>query len=87
MILDNYRIHSSQLSRAAVAELRGRIMLHFLPPYCPNENRIERLWQDLHAEVTRNHDCPTMEQLMQNVRHFVRRRSVRKTLLVRKLAA
>ena len=87
VILDNYRIHSSQLSRAAVAGLRGRIVLHFLPPYCPNENRIERLWQDLHAEVTRNHDCPTMEQLMQNVRHFVRRRSVRKTLLVRRLAA
>jgi transposase len=87
VILDNYRIHSSQLSRAAVAELGGRIVLHFLPPYCPNENRIERLWQDLHAEVTRNHACPTMEELMRNVRHFVRRRSVRKTLPARKLAA
>jgi transposase len=87
VILDNYRIHSSQLSRAAVAELGGRIVLHFLPPYCPNANRIDRLWQDLHAEVTRNHACATMEQLMQNVWHFVRRRSVRKTLLVRKLAA
>jgi transposase len=87
VILDNYRIHSSQLSRAAVAELRGRIVLHFLPPYCPNENRIERLWQDLHAEVTRNHDCPTMEELMQNVRHFVRRRSVRRALPMRRLAA
>jgi transposase len=87
VILDNYRIHSSQLSRAAMAELQGRIVLHFLPPYCPSENRIERLWQDLHAEVTRNHACATMGELMQNVRHFIRQRSVRKTLLLRRLAA
>jgi transposase len=30
-------------------------VLHFLPPYCPDDNRIERLWKDLHDNVTRNH--------------------------------
>jgi len=87
VILDNYRIHSSQMSRAAVAGHEGRIVLHFLPPYCPNENRIERLWEDLHAEVTRNHGRATMEELMQDVRWFIRKRSVRRNQAIRKVAA
>ena len=48
--------------------------LHFLPPYCPNENRIERLWRDLHANVTRNHQCPTMDDLMAAVHRYLRER-------------
>ena len=87
VILDNYRIHDSKITQLALGRHGGRIVLHFLPPYCPNENRIERLWQDLHAQVTRNHNCPTMKDLMHNVRCFLRRRSVRRSLKVRKLAA
>ena len=67
VILDNYSIHSSRQTRAFVESLGGRIVLHFLPPYCPNENRIERLWQDLHANVTRNHCCETIDELMDEV--------------------
>ena len=77
VILDNYRIHSSRIVELSLQSLRGRIMLHFLPPYCPEENRIERLWQDLHAEVTRNHGYATMEELMTHVRQFVKARSKR----------
>ncbi len=77
VILDNYRIHHSRITRLAVASYGRKIVLHFLPPYCPNENKIERLWQDLHAEVTRNHRCASMDELMANVRHFLRRRARR----------
>ena len=87
VILDNYRIHDSKITRLALERYEGRIVLHFLPPYCPNANKIERLWQDLHAAVTRNHNCPTMKDLMRNVRRFVRRRSVHGKLKVRSLAA
>ena len=52
-------------------QMGGKIRLHFLPPYCPNENRIERLWQDLHANVTRNHRCRTMRALLANVLHWL----------------
>ncbi len=75
VILDNYRIHTSQISQQGLAEFEGRIVLHFLPPYCPDEIKIERVWQDLHSEVTRNHNCPTMTKLMDDVRHFIRSRS------------
>ena len=75
VILDNYRIHSGRLVQMAMQTLSGRIVLHFLPPYCPDENRIERLWLDLHSEVTRNHRCPTMAALMNQARRFVRARA------------
>jgi transposase len=75
VILDNYKIHKSQRTQLALAALQGRIELHFLPPYCPDENRIERLWRDLHDNVTRNHRCRTMKELMNEVRHYLRRKS------------
>jgi transposase len=74
VILDNYRIHSSQQVQLAMPNMEGRIELHFLPPYCPDDNRIERVWRDLHANVTRNHRCATMGQLMKEVRLYLRRR-------------
>lgn len=74
LILDNYRIHSSLQTKAALARLNGRVVLHFLPPYCPDHNRIERVWRDLHANVTRNHQCRTMKELMAEVHHWLRKR-------------
>jgi len=72
LILDNYIIHSSKIVKAALAEWGARLRLHFLPPYCPEENRIERLWLQLHANVTRNHRCRTISQLLDKVQRFLR---------------
>ena len=75
LILDNYRIHKSEIVLAALSGyLAGKVKLHFLPPYCPDHNKIERTWQDLHANVTRNHRRPTMTLLMQDVRYYLRKR-------------
>lgn len=49
LILDNAAIHRSKKVMRALAQLGGRVVLHFLPPYCPQANRIERVWLDLHA--------------------------------------
>lgn len=87
VILDNYRIHTSRITQRALAGFGGRIRLHFLPPYCPNENKIERLWQDLHAAVTRNHRCHTMSELMQHVYRFLKRRERRAARLYLRPAA
>jgi transposase len=75
VILDNYRIHDSKITQAALQGFGGRVRLHFLPPYSPKENRIERLWEDLHANVTRNHTCRTIEALMAEVREYLWRRN------------
>jgi transposase len=59
----------------ALANFACRVKLHFLPPYCPKYNKIERVWQDLHANVTRNHKCATMPELMREVRYYLRKRN------------
>lgn len=41
-----------------------RIELHFLPKYAPECNPIERVWWHLHEEITRNHSCQTLEELV-----------------------
>jgi len=41
-----------------------RIVLHYLPKYAPQTNPIERLWWRLHEEITRNHRCQTIEELI-----------------------
>jgi transposase len=77
VILDNYRIHSSRIVQAALSHRLTKITLVFLPPYCPNENKIERVWKDLHDEVTRNHPHARMNELMKAVRRYLRYRNRR----------
>ena len=77
VILDNYRIHSSRIVQAALSHRLKKISLVFLPPYCPNENKIERVWKDLHDEVTRNHPHATMDDLMKAVHRYLRCRNRR----------
>ncbi|MGO9838132.1 MAG: IS630 family transposase [Polyangiaceae bacterium] len=71
LIVDNYAIHKARLTRKTLTALGGRIVLHFLPPYCPDSNRIERVWQDFHANVTRNHRCKTLNRLLDNARLYL----------------
>jgi len=71
LILDNYRIHSSKAVQVALASWARRVRLHFLPPYCPSANRIERLWLDLHTAVTRNHRHLTITDLLAAVDQYL----------------
>jgi len=72
VILDNYVIHKTLPIKDLLCSEEGRrIHLHFLPPYCPDYNRIERVWQDLHANVTRNHKCQSISELMRNVQTYL----------------
>lgn len=74
IILDNFKIHDSHQVRLALAAWEGKVQLHFLPPYCPDHNRIERIWKDLHDNVTRNHCHKDMEELMSEVHQYLRHR-------------
>jgi transposase len=76
VILDNYAIHTSVQTRVFLAEHGDRLRLHFLPPYCPDDNRIERrVWRELHANVTRNHRCGDIEELMEEVVYHLMHRN------------
>ncbi len=43
VILDNYLIHKSLVVQAAMRNL-PKISQQFLPPYCPNDNKVERIF-------------------------------------------
>lgn len=47
-----------------VARYGDRVVLHFLPKYAPECNPVERVWWHLHEEITRNHQCRTLEELV-----------------------
>lgn len=76
VILDNnYVIHKSHVVRAALQTM-GNTRLHFLPPYCPNKNRIERIWLDAQDNVTRNHRWKRMKALMREIHRYLARFAV-----------
>lgn len=83
LVLDNYSIHSSHFVQHCLQSVGDRVQLHFLPPYSPNENKIERLWRDLHADVTRNHRHTSLDELMTSTRRFLRSHAKRRRALAR----
>ena len=86
VILDNYVIHSSKQTRLWLAEFGQKFRLHFLPPYCPDDNRIERkVWRETHANVTVNHRCETIEELMGEAVYYLMSHNRKIQLRVREL--
>jgi transposase len=67
VICDNARFHQAAKCKRLQAYLQRwghRIVLHYLPKYAPETNPIERVWWHLHDEITRNHQCHTLEELL-----------------------
>jgi len=67
VICDNARFHQAAKCKRLQGYLRRwghRIVLHYLPTYAPETNPIERVWWHLHDEITRNHQCQTMTELL-----------------------
>jgi transposase len=86
VVLDNFIIHSSKQTRLWLAEFGGKFRLHFLPPYCPDDNRIERkLWREMHANVTVNHRCETIERLIAEAVYYLMSHNRKVQLRVREL--
>jgi len=67
VICDNASFHQPQRCRKVreyLSQWGHRIVLHFLPTYAPETNPIERVWWHLHEEITRNHRCLDIEELL-----------------------
>lgn len=67
VICDNANFHTAAGSLKVREYLRRwghRVKLHYLPTYAPETNPIERVWWHLHEEITRNHRCKDMEELL-----------------------
>jgi putative transposase len=67
VLCDSARFHKPEKCRRLQDFLRRwghRVVLHYLPLYAPETNPIERVWWHLHDEITRNHQCQTIEELL-----------------------
>lgn len=72
VILDNFKIHKSRQVWAWMKQHGARIRLHFLPPYSPDDNRIEgAVWTPMHKAVTYNHIRETITELVADVRAWL----------------
>jgi len=70
IILDNAGYHTG-CEVADWLALHPRIKLHFLPPYSPNLNAIERVWKIMHQNTTNNQYHATFKQFTESIRNFL----------------
>jgi transposase len=68
MVLDGAGYHRSKEVVAAAKELG--IRLHYLPPYSPNLNPIERLWKVMNEYVRNNEYFADTKEFRQKINRF-----------------
>lgn len=79
IIWDNAGYHCSKAVQA-FSETLG-IKIHYLPPYSPNLNPIERLWKIMHEQVTYNKYYEKFSDFTEAIQHFFRHIGKKKKLL------
>lgn len=79
LIWDNAGYHKSKEVKAFAKKLN--IKIHYLPPYSPNLNPIERLWKVMHEEVTYNQYYKSFSDFHDAVFGFFKQIGRRKILL------
>ncbi len=64
VIWDNAKIHDCAAVAKELARHGQRLCIHSLPKYAAECNPAERVWWHLREEITRNHRCKTLEELI-----------------------
>jgi hypothetical protein len=72
VFVDNAAYHKAEVVKEWLAAAGRRIVLRFLPPYCPHLDPIERLWGLMHENVTHNRDYKTFAEFRREVIQFFR---------------
>ena len=85
VFLDNARYHHAKLVRDWLAQPERRIKLHFVPPYCPHLNPIERLWGLMHRNVTHNRCYATFNEFCDAMLGFLKEDVPRKRFMRRRI--
>jgi transposase len=83
VIWDNSGYHRDKEIQKFANDLA--IKLHYLPPYSPNLNPIERLWGILHEEVSYNKYYGTFAEFAASTIHFLKTIGRKKTILRKRI--
>jgi transposase len=73
VFLDNARYHHARAVRDWLQQPGRRIVLHFVPSYCPHLNPIERLWKVMHGNVTHNRRYAKFRDFADAILGFLRK--------------
>lgn len=72
VFIDNARYHHAKMLQPWLERPDCQIKLHFLPPYAPHLNPIERLWGIMHEHITHNKYYPTFTEFVDALIGFLR---------------
>lgn len=72
LFVDNDKAHDAKAVRQLLAKYTSRIQLEWLPPYSPELNPQEDIWQHMRRRVTHNHYFEDMDSLLEAVAQFHR---------------
>lgn len=70
LIVDNARYYKNKELRTYLRKRRCRIKIHFLPPYSPNLNLIERLWHFMKKYIIGTKRRQTFKEFEQDIADF-----------------
>lgn len=85
MVLDNSRIHHTNLIKPFLKEHSNQLGLLFSPPYSPELNLIEGLWGWLKKSVIYNVFYKTVDEIREAVQSFISKISKSPENIVRRL--
>jgi transposase len=71
LVMDNAPYHRSRAVQAMLSLYSERVLVFWLPPYCPTLNPIERFWRHLKDIATANWLYPSVDELLANVRRVL----------------
>ena len=69
--LDNASYHHAKRVREWLKRQGRKCVLHFIPPYCPHLDLIERCWGLMHQYTTHNRDYKTFDQFRAAILTFL----------------
>jgi transposase len=72
VISDNARYHHASLHEKWRAAVEDRFRLHFLPPYSPELNPIERVWKLIRRCCLHNQYFPSLEEVVLAIQPRIR---------------
>ncbi len=69
LVIDQAGYHKAHAVKEKTEELN--IQLHFLPPYSPNLNPIERMWKVMNEQVRNNQHFDSAKEFRQKINQFL----------------
>jgi len=73
LVLDNFKIHDTQIIRDFIKQNRKRLKIVWLPTYSPHLNLIERFWRHMKDCTVRNYFFGEITKLIQALHSFFKK--------------